>query len=1005
MQTRGGRAPGQCWWCTTGRRFGPCSKNVGTCSNTKPGSSCSAPLGKWSRTASESDARDRARERRARADVRAVPEREVLVGVRAVEVELVGSREDALVSVRARRTDRDPLAGVDRAAADLRVAHAAAREEQDRRREPEALLDRDGDTRAIRAQRGLGRGRAERLVQQVAEELAGRREATGDEVAHEGAQLLRRQGRVVDLEADEAAEHVVGRVIRARFELRAARRDAIVDVAGELRERGREADAALGAVEGGEGALHELLRPARDLVGNGGVEAEQVHRHPVRQHGRVRRDEIEAVGREGAEQRGRGLGDEGLGGVDDLGRHRSDHHSAHGGVARRVQLAEEAVFLGDLHSRSLHPRRVGERLGVAQHRARLLVTRHVPQTARKRRDRALGAEFPQRVPRVAGHRGVEGVEHGGSLSSGFPPPGRPGRSEVRRNRLGLRRSYSRVDDTRMYGYGLGAPAPPRDPSRARSARWSFVAVLALAAGATLVGVGLGAVVVPEELGPARRPDRGGGRAPARTRLRACRADPVSGAQGVRTARSVRAVASPRGTGPRSSARRPSSGRSGSSGARSTSCSAFETEAASSTLAYYDPDREEIIVRGTTLDVAHRVTIAHELTHVLQDQHFDLRKLEERARASDVGDTSTVKALIEGDARRIEQDYLERLTPAERKEFTREDDAEGRASERRARRCRRSSACSARRPTNGAARPSGCCSDPGATRRWTTRCTGPAPSSGVFVDAGDVSPPVAVDAPLRPAGAVAVGPPDSFGPFETYLMLAMKLDPVRALDAADTVAGGSGVAFRTGTKTCYEVALAPRFEHSRAFLLHAVQDWARSQPDATVDATGDEVGFTACDAGVKAPAPPTAPLDRAVDILSLRSGLAVGVARKHESGEFARCEARVFVQSPGAPQLVLNLGDGTPTDPRSEARIRLGRERKSRRPASAASPDRANPSIRTRPPEPVHPNPSTRTRPPEPVHPNPSTRTRPPEPGFVPKVPRSADFGANPRRGRGPGKPH
>src|ERR1700733_8071569 len=34
------------------------------------------------------------------------------------------------------------------------------------------------------------------------------------------------------------------------------------------------------------------------------------------------------------------------------------------------------------------------------------------------------------------------------------------------------------------------------------------------------------------------------------------------------------------------------------------------------LAYYDDDLKEIVVRGTTLDVSHRATLAHELTHVL-----------------------------------------------------------------------------------------------------------------------------------------------------------------------------------------------------------------------------------------------------------------------------------------------------------------------------------------------------------------------------------------------------
>ena len=52
---------------------------------------------------------------------------------------------------------------------------------------------------------------------------------------------------------------------------------------------------------------------------------------------------------------------------------------------------------------------------------------------------------------------------------------------------------------------------------------------------------------------------------------------------------------------------------------------------SGVLAYYDPKRERITVRGKELDVARRVTLAHELTHALQDQHFDLESLQRAAR--------------------------------------------------------------------------------------------------------------------------------------------------------------------------------------------------------------------------------------------------------------------------------------------------------------------------------------------------------------------------------------
>ncbi len=125
-------------------------------------------------------------------------------------------------------------------------------------------------------------------------------------------------------------------------ELRRPLGDARVDVARELGERGREPDPALGAVERGERALHQSLRPARELVGVGGIEAQQVHRDAVRQDGRVRRHEIEGVGRERREQRGRGLGDERFGRMDDLRRHRGDHDPAHRRVPGRVELARAA---------------------------------------------------------------------------------------------------------------------------------------------------------------------------------------------------------------------------------------------------------------------------------------------------------------------------------------------------------------------------------------------------------------------------------------------------------------------------------------------------------------------------------------------------------------------------------------------------------------------------------------------------------------------------------------
>jgi hypothetical protein len=75
-----------------------------------------------------------------------------------------------------------------------------------------------------------------------------------------------------------------------------------------------------------------------------------------------------------------------------------------------------------------------------------------------------------------------------------------------------------------------------------------------------------------------------------------------------------------------------------------------------TLGWYDDDRKEMVVRGTDLDDTEvRLTVVHELTHALQDQQFDLPRLDRRAGTS--GEQAALGALIEGDATLVEYEYL------------------------------------------------------------------------------------------------------------------------------------------------------------------------------------------------------------------------------------------------------------------------------------------------------------------------------------------------------------
>jgi hypothetical protein len=82
---------------------------------------------------------------------------------------------------------------------------------------------------------------------------------------------------------------------------------------------------------------------------------------------------------------------------------------------------------------------------------------------------------------------------------------------------------------------------------------------------------------------------------------------------------------------------------------------------SGVLGYYDPKTKELAVRGADISVYTSRTLVHELTHALQDQHFDLQRFLGSPNADvDLAERS----LFEGDAMRIESGWVGTLSPSE-----------------------------------------------------------------------------------------------------------------------------------------------------------------------------------------------------------------------------------------------------------------------------------------------------------------------------------------------------
>lgn len=89
--------------------------------------------------------------------------------------------------------------------------------------------------------------------------------------------------------------------------------------------------------------------------------------------------------------------------------------------------------------------------------------------------------------------------------------------------------------------------------------------------------------------------------------------------------------------------------------------------AGAVLGFYDIDSKELVVRGEEPTPFVRIVLVHELTHALEDQHFDLDR-------DELGDEAYLgfSALVEGSAGRIEDRYRSSLSAAERRDVAREE---------------------------------------------------------------------------------------------------------------------------------------------------------------------------------------------------------------------------------------------------------------------------------------------------------------------------------------------
>ncbi len=88
------------------------------------------------------------------------------------------------------------------------------------------------------------------------------------------------------------------------------------------------------------------------------------------------------------------------------------------------------------------------------------------------------------------------------------------------------------------------------------------------------------------------------------------------------------------------------------------------------VGFYDPETGELVVRGASVTPYVRTTIAHELTHALDDQHHNLDRPEYDESPDEIA--FGFSAVVEGNARRIESAYRDTLSPEEQDSATTEE---------------------------------------------------------------------------------------------------------------------------------------------------------------------------------------------------------------------------------------------------------------------------------------------------------------------------------------------
>lgn len=331
--------------------------------------------------------------------------------------------------------------------------------------------------------------------------------------------------------------------------------------------------------------------------------------------------------------------------------------------------------------------------------------------------------------------------------------------------------------------------------------------------------------------------------------------------------------------------------------------AFESQ---EVIGVYDGVTGHLWVRGRDLTPFVRTTMAHELTHALQDETFHIF---DRGRHMTPDQQQAFQALYEGDATAVEQAYAAQLTDADKAAYR-----------------------TARAAMNAQADLSA------VPQQLSDDALTPYTFGSFFVAAmraeGGTNklneafqhPPTSLDQITDPASYDAPAPPPlvppKLHPGERQLKTVLtftKLDLVEIVGdrlGYDTAVSGltgweraDARPFSTKTADCVRVDILTTYPAELAALLSR---WAQADGQATASRQADTVELTACDPGPTATHPPASP--RPFSVYALRSAFITSLVKAVNLPK-ATCIADDAITHVGAATLVADNQLTDPHDPR------------------------------------------------------------------------------------------